>query len=158
MTKIEKSVIIGVPLEKVYAFAVDWRSLKRYFVYVDDIKPTTEKTIGEGARFTLRVKFLGRMMTSEWECTEHVEKVGWTFNVTLMGRTAVKRWRFASVNSSTKVTFTLEYKPSPPLIGQLFDVLLIKPEWKRLYERSFNELKRLMEAETATTPSPSTKS
>ena len=150
----QKTVVIGAPLEKVYTFAVDWQNLKRYFVYVDDIKPTTEKTLGEGARFTLRIRFLGRMMTSEWECTEYIEKVGWTFNVTLMGQKAVKLWRFASVNSSTKVTFTLEYKPSPPLIGQLFDVLLIKPRWKRLYEESFNELKRLMEAEMVTTPPP----
>ena len=152
MTKIEKTVVIEAPLEKVYDFAADWRNLKRYFVYVDDIKPNSEKTSGEGARFTLRVRFLGRMLTSEWECTEFVEKAGWSFNVTLMGQKAVKVWRFASVNSSTKVTFTLEYKPSPPLIGQLLDVLLVKPQWKKLYEQSFNELKRLMEAETVTAP------
>jgi len=152
MTKIEKSVVIGAPLEKVYAFAMDWRNLTRYMDYIHEVKPNTEKTLGEGARFSLRVKFLGRIMDAEWEGTEHIENVGWTFNATLMGRKAVKRWRFAPVDDSTRVTFTLEYKPSPPLIGQIMDVILIRPQWKRLYERSFQKLKQLIEAETATAP------
>ncbi len=152
MTKIEKTVVIRAPLEKVCAFAVDWRNLKRYFVYVHEVKPTTEKTIGEGARLALRVKFLGRMMDSEWEGTEYIQNVGWTFNATLMGRKAVKRWRFAPVDDSTQVTFTLEYKPSPPLIGQIMDIVLIRPQWKRLYKRSFRKLKEIIEAETATAP------
>jgi len=155
MTKIEKSVIIRAPLKKGYAFAKDWRNLKRYFVYVHEVKPTTEKTLGEGARLSLRVKFLGRMMGSEWEGTEHIENVGWTFNATLMGITAVKRWRFAPVDNSTRVTFTMEYKP--PLLLKIMDMLLIKPQWNKLYERSFQELKRLIETETATPPDSSKK-
>jgi uncharacterized membrane protein len=150
MTRIEESVVVGAPLDKVYAFAVDWRNLMRYCDYIREVKPTTEKTVGEGARFALRVKFLGRMMDAEWEGTEHTQNVGWTFNATLMGRKAVKRWRFAPVDDSTRVTFTLEYEPSPPLIGQLIDVLLIRPQWKRLYKRSFQNLKRLIEAEVGT--------
>ena len=150
MTKIEKSVVIGAPLEKVYAFAKDWRNLRRYFVHVHDVKPTTEKTLGEGARLSVRLKFLGRWMDSEWTGIELTENVGWTFSTTMMGREGTKRWRFTRVDGSTKVTFTLEYKPSPPILGQIMDMLLIKPQWNKVYERSFQELKRLMETENAT--------
>ena len=146
MTKIEETIDISAPLEKVYAFTVDWHNLKRYFLYVHDIKPVNEKVIGVGAQYILRVKFLGQMMTSEWECVEFLEKVGSTFTATLMGGKASKKWHFTSENGSTRVTFTMEYKPSPPLIGNLIDVLLIRPQWKKIYKRAFVELKRLIEA------------
>ena len=146
MTKIEETVVIGTTLEKVYAFAADWHNLKRYFLYVHDIKPVNEKVIGVGAQYNLTVKFLGRMMTSDWECIELLEKVGWTFSATLEGAKASKQWRFASENGSTRVTFTMLYKPSPPVIGNIIDVLLIRPQWRKIYKRSFAELKRLMEA------------
>jgi len=152
MTRIEKDVVIEAPLEEVYAFAMDWRNFQRYFDYIHEVKTTTEKTIGEGARLTLRIKFLGLMMASEWEGTEHIENVGLTFNTTIMERTAIKRWRFAPADGSTRVTFTLEYKPWPPLIGQIIDVLRIKPQWEKIYDRSFQNLKQVIEAETAAAP------
>ena len=58
---------------KVYGFAKDWRNLQRYMVYIHEVKPVTDKTIGPGARLKLRVKFLGRMMDAEWEGTEYIE-------------------------------------------------------------------------------------
>ena len=152
MTKIETSVTIGAPLDTVYAFAMDWQNLTRYHDYIQEVKPTTEKTIGEGARFALRVKFMGRMMDAEWEGIEHTENEGWAFSATLMGKKATKRWRFTPVDGSTQVTFTLEYKPSPPIIGWLLDVILIRPQWRRIYKRSFQNLKQLIEAEIAPVP------
>ena len=151
MIRIEKSVVIGAPLDKVYAFAVDWRNLTRYFEYIHEVKPITEKTVGEGARLALTIKFLGRVMDVEWEGTEHIENVGWTFSGPLMGIKAVKRWRFVPVDDSTRVTFTLEYKPRP-LIGQIMYVLLVRPQFGGMCERSLQNLKRLIEAEAATAP------
>jgi len=147
MVRIEKSVVIGAPLDKVYTFTMDWRNLARYFEYIREVKPLTEKTIGEGARFTLRIKFLGRMMDVEWEGTEHIENVGWMFTGIFMGRKAVKRWRFNLVGDSTRVTFTLEYEPRP-LIGQIMYVLLVRPQFGGMCEQSLQNLKRLIEAET----------
>jgi len=152
MTKIEQSIDINAPLDKVYAFASDWRNLQRYFVYVQDVKPTTEKTLGEGAQLALKVRFLGRTMDADWKGTEHEPNVGWGFDATLMGVTAAKRWRFAPMSDSTRVTFTLEYKPSPPVVGDIANVLLIAPQWRKVYRQSFQELKRLMEAEAGTAP------
>jgi uncharacterized membrane protein len=151
MAKVERSVLIRAPLEKVCGFARDWQNIQRYMVYIHEVKPVTEKTIGPGARLKLRVKFLGSMRDAEWEGTEYTENVGWTFNATLMGRTAIKRWRFAKENGSTRVNFVLEWKTSPPVIGHIMDMLLLKPQWGKLYEQSFQKLKSLMEARTTTT-------
>jgi hypothetical protein len=91
------------------------------------------------------------MMDAEWEGTEYIENVGWTFSATLMGKKAIKRWRFAPVDGSTRVNFTLEWKTSPPVIGHILDVLLLKPQWGKLYRQSFQKLKTLIEAGTTAT-------
>lgn len=145
MAKVEKSVLIEAPVQKVCAFAKDWRNIQRYMVYVHEVTPVTDKTIGPGAKLKLRVKFLGSMRDAEWEGTEYTENVGWAFNATLMGRTAIKSWRFAKVNGKTRVDFTLEWKTSPPVIGQMMDMLLLKPQWNKLYEQSFQKMKSLIE-------------
>ena len=85
MRRIEKSVVINAPLEKVYRFAMDWRNLQRYFDYIHEVKLITDKTIGPGARLRLKVKQLGRMWDIEWEGIEHIENVGWTFIQALGG-------------------------------------------------------------------------
>lgn len=147
MTRVEKSVVIRAPLESVWAFTSDWRNLRRYFVYVDEVKPRTEQTLGKGARLDLRVRFLGRTMDSQWECVEYLPNEGWTFHAALMGVTAVKRWRFLPAGDGTKVIFTLDYQPAPPVIGPIVDALVIKRAWQKLYERSFEALKQVIEAE-----------
>ena len=152
MTKVETSVIIEAPLEKVYAYASDWRNYKRYFVYVRDVWPTTEKTIGEGAGLGLKVRFRGLPLTGQWRGVDETQNVGWTFDAKLMGLWARKRWAFTPVNGFTRATFTLEYEPPrPQVIGRLFDALLIRPEWERLCKRSFEMLKQLIETEAAAT-------
>ena len=146
MTRIEKTVVIQAPLEKVYTYASDWRNITRYFDYVEGVEPRSEKTLGEGALLALRVRFLGRTMNCEWRGIENEENVGWAFDATLMGVTARKRWMFSRVDDSTRVTYTLEYRPSPPIIGHAMDALLIRREWDRLCERTVRALKQLVEA------------
>jgi len=152
MTTVETSVIIDAPLEKVYAYASDWRNYERYFVYVRDVQPLTEKTLGEGAGLKLKVRFRGLPLTGEWRGVDETQNVGWTFDTKRMGRWARKRWLFAPVDGSTRATFTLEYEPPrPQVIGRPFDALLIRPEWERVCKRSFETLKQLVEAEAAST-------
>ncbi|MCX6796308.1 MAG: SRPBCC family protein [Candidatus Falkowbacteria bacterium] len=124
MTRIEKSVVIEAPLEKVFNFTANMSNLKRYFVYVTEIIPIDHDIIKKGAKYNLKVKFLGRLRDSEWECVEYDDKSGWKINATLMGVTAVKQWKFYKTNGSTKVIFTMNYKPSPPVIGNLLDLFL----------------------------------
>jgi len=147
MTRIEKSAVIQAPLEKVYAYASDWRSITRYFDYIERVEPRTERTLGEGALLAMRLRFLGRMMNCEWRGIEHEENVGWTFNAKLMGVTAKKVWRFSRVDDATRATYTLEYRPSPPIIGHAMDALLIRHEWDKLCGRTVRALKQLVEAE-----------
>ncbi len=147
MRRIENSIDIEAPLEKVYGFAADWQNLQRYFDYIREVKPLTDKTIGPGARLKLRVRQLGRLWYIQWEGTEHTENVGWTWIQTVGKRQSVKRWRFAKVGDSTRLTFTAEYELG--VIGYIPVVLFLEPQWRRLYKQAFRKLKSLIEADMA---------
>ena len=154
MTRIEKQVVIERPVSEVLGFARDWRNIPRYFDYIQEVKPLSEGTQGVGARYWVKLKFLGRAMTSQWETVEYKENEGWTFLTPLMGVAARKRWRFDSLGGSTQVSFALEYEPRPAVLGPVLDVLVLRRQWNKLCERGIQNFKRLLEAETPKAPRP----
>jgi uncharacterized membrane protein len=147
MTRIAKQVVIERPVNEVLGFAREWRNIPRYFDYIQELEPLSERTEGEGARYLVKLKFLGRAMTSEWETVEYMDNEGWTFLTPLMGVAARKRWRFESLGGSTRVSFALEYEPRPVVLGPMLDVLLLRRQWNKLCERGIQNFKRLVEAE-----------
>jgi ligand-binding SRPBCC domain-containing protein len=149
MTKVETSVIIEAPLEKVYAFASDWRNFLRYSTYIRDVRRLTEKTLGEGAELGLKVKFRGLPLNSLWRGVGEANTQGWAFDARLMGRWARKTWRLSPVDNGTRLTFVLEYSMPPiPLLASLMDRRWMRPGWERIYAESFANLKQVMEAES----------
>jgi uncharacterized membrane protein len=146
MTRIEKQVVIGRPINEVVGFVRDWRNIPKYFDYIQTVKPLTEKTEGQGTKLLVNLTFLGRKMTSEWETIEYNANEGWTFKTPLMGIEARKRWRFEPVGESTRTSFTLEYEPTPPVIAPLLDVLLLRRKWDKICERGMLNLKSILES------------
>ena len=55
MTAIEKSVEIDAPFEKVFDFTVDMSNLKKYFVYVEEVKTHDKSILKKGAKYSLKV-------------------------------------------------------------------------------------------------------
>jgi uncharacterized membrane protein len=149
MTKVETSVIIEAPPEEVYRYAGDWQNFERYFTYVKEVQPLTEKTLGEGTELGLKVKFRGLPLNALWRGVGEANTQGWAFDAKLMGRWARKTWRLSPADSGTRVTFVLEYSMPPiPLLAGLMDRLWMRPGWERIYAESFANLKQLMEAGT----------
>ena len=147
MTRIEKQVVIGRPLNEVLAFARDWRNIPKYFDYIQTVKPLTDKTDRPGAKLLVNLTFMGRKMTSEWEVMEYDAAKGWTVKTPLMGIEPTKTWSFVPAGETTRTSFTLEYEPAPPVIGPLVDGLLLRRKWDKLCEQGMLNLKRIIEAE-----------
>lgn len=147
MTKIGKQVVIERPQEDVAAIARDWRNIPRYFDYIKDVRPLTEETAGLGARYLVRLRFLGRDMTSEWEMVEDQGDEGWAFVTPLMGVVARKTWSFQPMGDATSALLTLEYQPRPPIVGPLLDIMLLKRRWVAITTQGMEGLKRLAEAQ-----------
>jgi len=144
MTRIEKSIEINAPVEKVFEFVADWENVSKYFMGISDFKPTTEKTRGDGARFSFKAKILGVEQEMEEEVSNFVENEGWTMT-SVTDFESKDHWAFEPLDDQTKVTYTLEYE----LLGTLqkvLDALLVKRQWETNIEKSLQNLKRLLEA------------
>ena len=148
MTKLDRQVVVERPLADVLGFARDWRNIPRYLDYIRDIRPLAEYTEGLGARYSLDLTFLGRQMSTQWEVVAFDENRGWTFKGSLMGVEALKVWRFEPLDESTRVLFTMEYDPKPPVVAPLADALFIRRRWEQVYGRGLRNLKQLVESES----------
>jgi ligand-binding SRPBCC domain-containing protein len=137
MARLEKDVIINAPIDKVYAFASDWRNLRRYFTYIQKIESKTGNLLRQGTELDLHVRFLGGVRDAKWVCTENITNQSWTFDATLIGIKAIKKWSLLPIGDTTKVTFNFEYRMQPPVLGPIVDILFIGPLWNRLYDKCF---------------------
>jgi hypothetical protein len=148
MARIQKSIVIEVPVEEAFEFAVDWRNATRFYEGAFDLKPVTEKTKGNGARFTCKAKNpIAGGISYEVEYSDFVENVGWTATG-VKGPRFVERWSFERLDGrpgATRVIYDMSYDVPVPIVGRLIDVLASEPLWTKRVEKSLRNLKSLLE-------------
>ena len=140
MTRIEGSVVIHAPVQKVFAFAADWRKWPDWFEGVSNFRPTTDVIRGNGARYAYRARLIGIPAAVETEIHDFVENAGWT-GVATKGVPHKTQWVFETQGDDTRFTYILEYELRVPLIGALLNSLLIEREWRRIINKSLRNLK-----------------
>ena len=145
MNRIERSIRINAPAEKVFQFAADYQNWEVFFVGVSDVKPTTEKTWGDGSGFAYKATVMGIPMPVRTEIHSFVENKGWrgkSFKGLVEHRT---QWIFEPVDAGTEFTFAVDYKMSVPVLGDILDRLIVQREWEVIVEGSLQNLKGIME-------------
>ena len=140
MTRIESHVIIDAAVEEVFEFAADWRKWSDWFEGVSEFRATGEVTRGSGARYAYRARMLGIPAKVETEIHEFVENKGWT-GVATRGLPHRTQWIFEPLSDTTKFTYVLEYKLPVPVVGALLDSLFVRREWRRIIDRSLQNLR-----------------
>jgi len=133
--EISKSIVIDASAEEVFEFTGDWR-----FFW----QPTTEKTEGEGARFSYTTKELGIDFDIETEIIRVSlnEKRVWK---TVSGADIEAQWFFEPLNGSTKTTYIIDYDLPIPIIANIIDVLLVRERREIWVEDMLQNLKTLIE-------------
>jgi len=144
LSEINRSVVIDASAEEVFDFTDDWRNLPEYQPGIKDWQPTTEKTRGEGARFSYTTKELGMEFDIETEIIEVSlnEKRAWK---TVSGADIEAQWFFEPLNGRTKTTYILDYDLPIPIIGNIIDVLLVRERREIWVEDMLQNLKTLIE-------------
>jgi uncharacterized membrane protein len=140
MTRVEASVDVLALIEKVFAYASDYRRWEDWWIGVSSFTPTTELTRGNGTRYAYKAWVAGLKLNLETEIHDFKENVGWTGIVT-KGIPHRTQWVFEAKGDTTRLTYILEYNLPVPLLGALLDNLLMKPGWHRRLERSLQNLK-----------------
>ena len=140
MTKIEKSIVIPTPVEKVFAYASDYQKWEDWFEVVSEFKPVTEFKRGNGTRYAYKAKMMGLAVGIETEIHDFVENRGWT-GVSTKGMPHKTFWKFESIDEGTKMTYALEFDLNIPLIGKWLDNTFLKPQWEKIISKSLEKLK-----------------
>ncbi len=142
--EINKSIVIDASPEEVFNFTGDWRNLPEYQTGIKNWQPTTENTMGEGARFSYTTKELGIEFDIETEIVEvtlNEERV-WK---TVSGADIEAKYLFEPQNGRTKTTYILDYNLPIPVIGNILDALLIRKSRELWVDNMLQNLKTLIE-------------
>ncbi len=144
MGEIKRSVTIAAAVDEVFRFASDYQKWPEFFVGVSNVKPVTETTRGNGARFIYRVKALGMKFTVGTELREFRENEGWS-GKSFKGLEHQTQWIFRKASGGTEFTFIQRHRLPLYLGGKLVEKMFIQPEWIKIIENSLRNLKRIME-------------
>ena len=141
MTRIERTVVIQAPVERVFSYTADHQKWAEWFESVSDVKATTGVTQGNGARYAYRVRVMTVSARVETEIHDYVQNRGWT-GLSTRGLPHRTRWIFEPIGSATRFTYIVEGHLPIPLIGSLCDSLFLQPQWEKIVQHSLNNLKQ----------------
>jgi uncharacterized membrane protein len=144
MTEIKQSINILAPLNKVFEYASDYRKWPEFFRGLSEVKPVTEATRSDGARFIYKVAVLGMKVTVGTEFQQFKENEGW-IGKSFKGIEHQTQWIFKKANGNTEFTFIQKYKFPIYFGGKLIDQMFARPEWIKIIDHSLHNLKRIME-------------
>jgi carbon monoxide dehydrogenase subunit G len=144
MVKVESSVLVNQPIEKVFEFVTTPENDAQWYIGVESRDHTPGEPAGVGSTSMSELRFMGVSVTVEWEVVEYEApnkisvkttkgpvsvKAGYTFEAVAAGQTKVSVKGEADVGSLFKV--------AEPLVERMA---------QRQWDASFENLKDVLEA------------
>jgi len=148
LTRIEKSIVIEAPVEKVFSFVTDVDN------FVKTQPPEVEMTVLSrdkgpdrvGSKGKVRAKVGGQVWEVEMETTELVKNKR---RVMRQKGGALKKMEatdlFEPTEKGTKLTTILEYELPYSLIGKVVDKLKARKDIEKAFDYSVKKTKELIE-------------
>ena len=144
--KIQKSIEISVPPEKIWPFLVEPDKVLKWFLTFKKIEYTSDKHSGTGTTFYVEEKATGPLMKLNFMVTEWVENEKIAFKMT--SGTGVKEykqiWNLKPTKSGSTFIFFEEVVLPLGIIGKLVGTFIKKGSEAHV-EKMLNELKYLAE-------------
>ena len=129
MAKLERSITINAPVEKVFTYIEDPMSNPEWLPSMMEVKDV----VGEGAekRFRWAYKMVGMRLEGESTTTEHVPNQRIVVQ-TKGGASSTWTWTFEPHDAGTKVILVVEYTIPIPVLGKLAEALVVKQNEREL--------------------------
>lgn len=124
MAKVERSITINVPVEKVFAYIENPMNQPEWIASMIEIKDVSGHGVGAHYRWAYKMvgmRFEGKDTVKEYVPDERI--------VTQSKGDILSTWTytFAPEDGGTKLTLTVEYTIPIPVLGKLAEVLA--PKW-----------------------------
>lgn len=143
MVKLQKSITINAPVEKVFAYMSDPNNLPEIWPSMIEVKDVRPAATG-GYNFGWVYKMAGMRFDGESETTEEVPNQR-TVTKGTKGIESLFVWEYAPENGGTKLTVEIEYNVPVPLLGKLAEAFIIKQN-EHEADTLLSNLKTRMEA------------
>ena len=124
MAKLESSVIINAPVEKVFEYASKPENQPEFLPSMIEVKNVKELPNG-GYSYDFVYKLAGMRLTGFNEDTEFVpnERI---VSISTGGIESTFTWTYEPEGGGTKVTSLVEYKIPLPLLGKVAETFIVK--------------------------------
>ena len=142
MARIEESIDIKQPVDKVFAFVMDVNSWTKWEPAIVEVEQTSTGEMCVGATFRGANRMMGQRMPWTSKVTEYEQNRSWGQDIT-MGSSQIKEFiTFDSMGGGTK--FTIVYDAKMGGILKLLTPLVVSAQRKQTKENLSN-LKRILE-------------
>ena len=141
MPKINNSVNISAPVEKVFAYVADPRNDPEWFVGLTEVKDVTGSGVGQ--HWDWKYSMIGVPLRGEATTIEHVPNERMVVE-TKGGVTSTFVYKFTSDQGGTKVDVETEYTIPVPVLGKLAEKVVFKRN-QRETEMGLANLKERLE-------------
>lgn len=124
MAKLQKSITINAPVEKVFAYLSDPKNLLEIWPSMIEIKDVQPAATG-GYNFGWVYKMAGMRFEGASETVEEIPNQR-TVTKSTKGIESHFVWTYEPENGGTKLTVDIEYKVPVPLLGKIADSFILK--------------------------------
>lgn len=141
MAKLEKSVTINAPVEKVFSYVGDPQNQLEWLPGITEVRDVSGQ--GVGGHFSWTYKMAGLSFKGESEVTEEVPNQRRVLK-TRGGIQSLWTWIFEPEGGGTRVNLEIEYTIPVPVIGKLGERLVLRQN-ERETELALANIKGRME-------------
>ena len=146
MARIEKSIVINAPPEKVFAKIVDFEGMIEWNDKIKESKITSKKRKGVGVTFHQVAMPGGTRIESDVEVTEWIENERIDVRSTAGNFTFLGSHILKPVTGGTELTTVANYEMPYSILGKIIDKLKISKDMEKNIESANQYLKNLLES------------
>jgi len=120
----KKTVVVNVPVQKVYDYLMNPLSLLEYWPSIIDVRDI-QKLPNGGSKFNFTYKMAGIRLECTSEDTEIIPNHKMV-NKSTGGIDSILTWTLEPTGSGTKMELAVEYNIPIPVIGKLAEAVIVK--------------------------------
>ncbi len=141
MAKLERSITISAPVERVFAYIEDPNSSVEWLPSLLEVKDITGQGVGRHYRWAY--KMVGLRLEGESSTIEHVpnERV---VTQSKGGAVSTWTWTFKPHDGGTEINLVVEYTIPVPVLGKVAEALVLKQNEREL-DLAMTNIKARME-------------
>lgn len=144
MARIEKSIEINAPPEKVWSF-INWDNVPNLYESVKKVEWTSKEHNQVGATLHFTSEFAGVKGEADAEITEWIENQKASWRTTSGNPTIIYTASVEPISVGTKATFAADYEMPYSIFGKIIDKLRVHKAMEKDGENALKKLKAMAE-------------